>query len=39
MEKASKNEQVPTIDILKPGNEESKSSQDSFLEGLRRGER
>jgi hypothetical protein len=39
MEKVSKDEQAPTIDISKPGNEESKSSQDLFLEGVRRGER
>lgn len=39
MEKVSRDEQMPTIDILKPRNEESNSSQDSFLEGVNRGER
>lgn len=39
IEMVSKDEQIPTIDVLKPRIEKSKSSQDSFQEGVRRGER
>ncbi|XP_078169859.1 ALBINO3-like protein 1, chloroplastic isoform X2 [Carex rostrata] len=39
IEMVSKDEQIPTIDVLKPQIEKSKSSQDSFQEGVRRGER
>lgn len=39
IEMFSKDEQIQTINVLKPRIEKSKSSQDSFQEGVRRGER